>query len=248
MARVIVPLCLLLLVNVGAHAQSPFAAGNEAYQRGDYVTAQQQYLGALGSGRATPALLYNLGNTCFRLQQLGWAILYYERALLATPRDADLRANLATAIASRHTPPMTDAPGWIHVILRAVLDTFTLNELALVATLLYFTACGLLFWRLRARSFRRRYEWLLYTALALAILLIGLTAAKSGSDYDRSRAVIVADGTIMSGPADNFQIVRKVYQGEMAHLVSEQGVWRQVRLETGSTGWLSQSMVEPIVR
>ena len=91
-----------IAVSVG-HAQgdSPFAYGNTTYQRGEYEMARQQYLAQLQQGPATPALWYDLGNASLKLQQAGWAILYYERAALYVPRDRDLRANLSVALASR---------------------------------------------------------------------------------------------------------------------------------------------------
>ena len=39
-------------------------------------------------------LLYDLGNTCFKSDRLGEAILWYERARLLSPRDEDVGANL----------------------------------------------------------------------------------------------------------------------------------------------------------
>ncbi|MEN6404403.1 MAG: SH3 domain-containing protein [Armatimonadia bacterium] len=228
-------------------SQTPFANGNTYFQRGEYPQAQQQYLAQLQRGPVTAPLLYNLGNTCLRLQQLGWAILYYERALLATPRDADLRANLALAIASRQAPPSTEAPGWTQVVLRGILDRFSLNELAGAASLMYFAACAMLLWRLRSRNFRRRYMWILGIVSLLAVLLIFLGATKAHLDHNPRRAVVVTSGNLMSGPGDSFQAVRKVYEGEMAQITGRQGVWREVRLETGTVGWLSQGAVETVV-
>lgn len=230
-----------------AVAQTPFANGNTYFQRGEYAQAQQQYLAQLQRGPVTAPLLYNLGSTCLRLRQLGWAILYYERALLTTPRDADLQANLATALASRQAPPSTEAPGWTQVVLRGLLDRFTLNELASAASLAYFIACAMLVWRLRSRNFRRRYMWVLCTVSLLAALLVVLGAMKAHIDHNPSRAVVVASGNLMSGPGDSFQTVRKVYEGEMAQIAGRQGVWRELRLETGTVGWLPQSAVVTVV-
>lgn len=240
-------LACALLLPVPGFSQTELANGNAYFQRGEYPQAQRLYLAQLQRGPVTAPLLYNLGNTCLRLQQLGWAILYYERALLAMPRDPDLRANLATAIASRQAPPSAEAPGWTQVVLRGLLDRFTLNEFSGAASLMYFAACAMLLWRLRSRTFRRRYMWVLGIVSLLAALLIFLGAMKAHLDHNPSRAVIVASGKLMSGPGDSFQTVRKVYEGEMAQITGRQGVWREVRLETGTTGWLPQGAVETVV-
>lgn len=226
---------------------SPFQQGNALYQQGQYQQAQQQYQQQLQQGRVTVPLLYNLGNACYQSQQLGWAILYYERALLAAPRDADLRANFALAMASRRVPPSTEAPGWTQVLWRGILDHLTLNELALLLALSYLAACALAFSWLRAGELRRRYQWVLYLSLALAVLFGTLTASKCLTYHDPQRAVIVADGQLQSGPAESFQSLRKTYQGEIVRLTGRQGMWRQAQFEAGAVGWVPQADVETIL-
>ncbi|MEN6304055.1 MAG: SH3 domain-containing protein, partial [Armatimonadia bacterium] len=93
----------------------------------------------------------------------------------------------------------------------------------------------------------RRYMWILGIVSLLAVLLIFLGATKAHLDHNPRRAVVVTSGNLMSGPGDSFQAVRKVYEGEMAQITGRQGVWREVRLETGTVGWLSQGAVETVV-
>jgi len=231
-----------------AQTASPFDAGNAYYQRGEYDSARQQYLAQLQAGPATPALLYNLGNASLKLQQPGWAMLYYERAALYIPRDRNLRANLAVALASRRVPPSAEAPGWFEFVWQNVRETFTLNELTGAAVALYLLSCGLLLWRWRANDFRRRTLWLLLAVVLLFVLTGAMAASKWHVDWSPTRAVVVADGTLYTGPADTFPAVRSVYQGELARSLRHEGFWSEVALENGSQGWILQSAVEPVVR
>jgi tetratricopeptide (TPR) repeat protein len=233
-----------------AHAQAnaPFTAGHNYYQRGEYEAAQQQYLAQVQQGPITPTLWYDLGNASLKLQQAGWAILYYERAALYLPRDRDLRANLSVALASRRVPPAADAPGWLQFVWQNLLHSFTLNELTGAALALYLASCALLVWRLRGRQFRRRHLWLLVTALALFVFVGSMTLGKWHRDWNPARAVVVTDGALYAGPADTFPALRSAYQGEMAHTVRREGFWCEVELENGSQGWILQSAVEPVVR
>lgn len=232
----------------GSTAQvSAFAQANALYQQGRYAEAQGQYLRQLQQGPVTVALLYNLGNSCYQLGQTGWAILYYERARLAAPRDADLRANLAAALATRRVPPSSTAPGWLQVLWHGALDRFTLDELVALAVLAYLAGCALACLWLRSGQLRRRLKWVLYLALGLLLLFGSLAAGRSQAYHRTDRAVIVADGQLMSGPAESFQALRRVYQGEYARLTREQGMWREVRFESGAAGWVPQTVVEPVV-
>lgn len=226
---------------------SPFQRGNALYQQGQFQQAQQQYRTQLQQGPVTVPLLYNLANASYQSQQLGQAILYYERALLAAPRDADLRDNAALAMASRRVPQSTQAPGWTHVVWRGILDYLTLNELTLLYALSYLAACALAICWLRRGELRRRFQWVLSLALALTLLFGTLTCSKCLIYHNRTRAVVVVDGQLLSGPAESFQSLRKTYQGEIARVTGQQGVWRQVQLESGASGWLPQSDVETIV-
>ena len=225
---------------------SPFQQGNASYQGAQYQQAQEQYLRQLQQGPVTVSLLYNLGNACYQSGQLGRAILYYERALLADPRDADLRANFNLAMGTRRVPTSTEAPGWTQVLWRGVLDRLTLNELTFLLMLSFLGACALAVWWLWTGELRRRYQWLLYCGLALTLLFGSLTLSKYLVYHSPGRAVIVADGQLLSGPGDSFQSLRKTYQGEIVRVTGEQGMWRQVQFESAAVGWVPQSDVETI--
>src|SRR4051812_19492543 len=82
---------LFLLVAVGSlhakiseqatqRATHAFQLGNGAYEKNDYAKAADLYREALDEGVVNARLFYNYANSLFRLNQLGPAILYYEKA------------------------------------------------------------------------------------------------------------------------------------------------------------------------
>ena len=58
---------------------------NDSYAAGEYDVALADYEAILNDGKHSSALYYNLANTYFKLEQLGRAILYYNRALRLSP-------------------------------------------------------------------------------------------------------------------------------------------------------------------
>ena len=70
---------------------------NEYYSLKDYSGALELYTELIERGVKNPYLFYNLGNTYFKLGQLGYAILYYEKAISLKPFDRDARENLEYA-------------------------------------------------------------------------------------------------------------------------------------------------------
>ena len=91
---------LLLLSPLGVQAEeltypdSLFVSGVDAYTAADYPAAVRDWEGVLAAGVNSKDLQYNLGNAYFKTDELGKAILSYERALRLDPSDADVRYNL----------------------------------------------------------------------------------------------------------------------------------------------------------
>ena len=74
-----------------------FYEANQDYRQGKFVEAIDGYQRLIRTGHDSPRIQYNLGNAWFRANQLGRAILAYERARRDMPRNADLNYNLAHA-------------------------------------------------------------------------------------------------------------------------------------------------------
>ena len=92
------------------HAQPAdlFRQGNEAYRQSDYQQAIEAYTAVLDAGYENADLYYNLGNAYYRTEQMGMAVLCYERALRIEPGFAEAKQNLALANArTEQEPPGT---------------------------------------------------------------------------------------------------------------------------------------------
>ena len=101
MTRTLIVLALTLVVALGLFALQGRAAENarlfidavEAYRTGDYDLAVQKWSTIAATGIQNGELYYNLGNAFLKNEQLGEALLWYERALRLLPNDPDLRFN-----------------------------------------------------------------------------------------------------------------------------------------------------------
>jgi len=71
-----------------------FYKGNSFYEKRDYAKAVESYLAASDLGVMSGHLYYNTGNGFFKLEKIGYAILYYEKAKRIMPGDSDLKSNL----------------------------------------------------------------------------------------------------------------------------------------------------------
>jgi hypothetical protein len=93
-----IPFALLIALTALASpraAADGFDQGVEAFEKKDYAAARDHFVSVIESEQRISAdLLFNLGNTLFRLDDPGAAALWYRRGLLLAPTDAALRQNL----------------------------------------------------------------------------------------------------------------------------------------------------------
>ena len=68
--------------------------GTAAYRQGDWPGAIRAFDQLAGSGVENGRLFYNLGNAHLKNDDLGRALLWYERALQLIPDDPDLKFQL----------------------------------------------------------------------------------------------------------------------------------------------------------
>ena len=71
--------------------------GNDYYQNKQYERAVESYSKLVDEGYSGTSLFYNLGNAYYREGKIGYAILYYRKALKLSPGDDDVQHNLAIA-------------------------------------------------------------------------------------------------------------------------------------------------------
>lgn len=85
---------LLLAAFIHANASDYLKEADSAYVKEDYAKAARLYTKVLEEEGMSPTVYYNLGDTYYRMGNIGRAILNYERALRIDPSFEDARTNL----------------------------------------------------------------------------------------------------------------------------------------------------------
>jgi hypothetical protein len=233
---------LLLAIPVQAQVNDAvlaFDAGNEQFARGAYQEALRSYQQAIDAGYVSGALYYNMGNAYFRLDQLGQAIRYYEKARRLIPENAELQHNLKVARSQVATPISSlPTPVW-----ETWWDRFVLR----VGAFPFFVA-GLLFYALAAALVGHRIwsgmrnPWLrraLSASVILGVVLLAIAFAASLNPTLDQRAVVVADtAALREAPADTAATELDVPEGVLVDVLQRQDTWLEVRLPNGVTGWI----------
>lgn len=224
------------------------AEGNQAYTAGDLRTAGERYRQALALGYDAPELHFNLGNVHARQGELGRAVASYLRAQRLSPRDPDVRANLAWVrsltqdleLGGGGLPPLIAQ-------LDALAHLLSLDEWALL--LLFFswlTALAVAWtWRRGWLSPAWRRSRLLLGSLTTIVLIV--TVTRWYAEVGRDVAVIVAEQVaVRSGPAETFPEVFRVHDGLTLEVRGERDSWARIGLGGDWVGWIPLATLERV--
>lgn len=229
--------------------ESLFALANQKYSDGQYEEAAQSYEEIIATGYTSAALLYNLGNTYYKLNKLTLAILNYERALLLSPGDEDLKYNLD--IANQLVADKIDAlpefflSKWVRQ-LRMGFSPDTWGKISLITFFLTGLSV-LLFFFLRRRFFRK-----LFLAVGLVMLLLSGTSLLFGLKQnklltDRNTAIIFSSSvTAKSSPDESGTDLFVLHEGVKVWIIDELNEWLEIQLADGNKAWIPENSLERI--
>lgn len=233
----------------GNTADSLYKAANELYQEGKYEEAQEAYLGILQTGYYSSEVYFNLGNAYFRSNKLGKARLYYEKALLLSPRDPAIKANLSFTEEQLQDKfenvPVFFLRKWI-IDLRKSLHPDSWSMLALI---LFFIAFVFLVIFLFSKSILWKKNGFYIGTTLLVISFITLIFAFYASKYlkNSGTAILTVPSTIVrSAPRETGKELFIIHEGAKVWLQSTLGDWQEIKLPDGRIGWLPIDVIEKI--
>jgi tetratricopeptide (TPR) repeat protein len=237
--KLIILFALLVAGNIfAADVAADFSAANELYASGKFSDAAGAYERLLQAGVQSPALLFNAGNAEFKAGHLGKAIAAYQRAAQLSPRDAEIRANLAFVRNQVQGATIRESrwQNWV--------GTLTLNEGAMLTAALFWLTFTLLI----ARQLRpalvpklKNATWILIVLTIFSCTVLGLQVA---DHFSSAAAVVIADNVnARSGPFEDAQSVFTVRDGAELSVLDRRDGWVQVADAAGKSGWLSAKQV-----
>ena len=93
----ILKLSIILILSASplfASSDTLYNNGIGLYEDGQFEAALESWQGIIDGGFESPDLYYNMGNAAFRSNSIGYAALYYEKALKLDPTHGDAAFNL----------------------------------------------------------------------------------------------------------------------------------------------------------
>ena len=222
-----------------ADVAADFSAANRLYAEGKFSDAAGAYEKILQTGAQSPALLFNAGNAEFKSGHLGQAIVAYQKAALLSPRDAEVRANLAFVRNQVQGATLHESrwQNWV--------GSLALNEGAQLTAVFFWLTFALLIAGQIRPALAPRLRNLTRLAVVLTICsgtVLGLQAANHFSS--QTAVVVSAEATARSGPFDEAQNAFTARDGAELRVLDRHDDWVQVADGTGKIGWLNRKQVE----
>lgn len=223
--------------------------GNKAYMEGAYDKAVEEYCAILEGGEYSLELYYNLANAYFKMENIGKAILYYNKALRIAPSQEDVLHNLAIA-ETRTKDKITAVPEFfLHRWMRVVRNSVSCNAWGALSVLFFaLILTFVLLFLLASRLGVRKAGF--YGALCSLLLFVATTAFAISSRNDiltKDEAVVMSSAiSVKSSPDRSATDLFVLHEGTKLRIVAEFDEWIEVVIADGKKGWTERKNIETI--
>lgn len=231
-----------------------FREANESAQA-DRSAAEMLYLKAIlryerivqEGGIRNGKLFYNIGNSYFRMNDVGRAILNYNRAALYTPHNADLRQNLEFARSRR----LDDIPvPQTRKILQTIffwhydISTRVRSAIFLGGFLLCWISLGVKL--VVKRPILKRAAWV--GGVVAVLFLASLSIETLAQQHSNLGVIVKPDVTARKGNSNSYKpsFTEPLHAGTEFSILEERSDWVHVELMDERRCWLPAESIERV--
>jgi tetratricopeptide (TPR) repeat protein len=229
----------------GQDAAVIWESANRYYTSGQYDSAQELYLQLLTSDPGNIPLLYNLGNTYYRLNDMPHAVLYYQKVLRAQPRHQAARQNLALAESRINgITPVQDAVFFIKWW-NALTATDTTNIWASIAFIFFILILFILYLKsINKLSYSGRY---LLASVMGFIITTGCAIYSYQHYVHYNKSVVMEDhALLLEEPKAAAKVLGNIPSGSTVRKSEKQAGYVKIALRNGRSGWIDSRSLEDI--
>ena len=241
-------LLLLLLVPAVAGATTK-AEADSAYTQERYQQAAKDYEALLKQG-VSADLYYNLGNCYYRMDNITQAVLNYERALLLSPGDKDIRFNLQMARSKTIDKITPESEMFFVTWYRSLVNLQSVDAWARLALIALVAAIILALAYLFADALWLRKVGFFAGAFFVLVFLVSnlLAWQQKRALVHRTGAIVIKSAVnVKSTPSKNGTDLFILHEGTKVQITDDSMKgWKEIRVADGKEGWLEISEIEVI--
>lgn len=244
MNKIICTFILVLLTSsLSANDSTLFVQANQLYAEKQYAQAAVIYEQILSTQGVAPELHYNLGNAYFRMNELGLAILNYERALRLQPLYKDAAFNLEFANSKVVDQVELNTTFFLRKWTTYLMRLLSPDNWFILAIPMFILALAgaLLFIFGPTRVIRKTSFYLAAFMLMLTVLSISFSVLRRNQLINHGEGIILPGAIVIKAAPDKSGTdLFQLHEGTKVEVVSELGEWFEIRLSNGNVGWIEQ--------
>lgn len=242
-------LILILISPLNALSQyipDSMQQAGEYYRNGEFDKAIKIYEELISEGYEGTALYFNLANSYYRIGQLGYAILNYERALKISPSDEDVKHNLAFANLSTVDRIQPLPTFFLFEWWESLLTALSVNGWTYLAYFFFIVLLLLITFYFFAKTVSQQ-KIILFSGLANLIvfaLIVLLLIVKINREQTHISGVIIEQSiTVKNSPDEKSTDAFVIHEGLKVKLEDKLDNWVKIRLADGKVGWVENDAV-----
>ncbi len=219
------------------------------YASGNYRKSIELYESLLQEYGESSNVYYNLGNAYYKLNTIAPAILNYERALLLSPGDGDIRFNLELAKLKTTDKIESLDDFFLSKWIKGLQNLCSTNQWSRIAIISFFILIvGLVLFFFSTKVLWKKIGF--YVAVVCLVFTIAsniFAYQQKKKLTNRNSAIVFAPTiTIKSSPDQSGTDIVVLHEGTKVLVRSKLGNWSEIILEDGNIGWIESKMIEII--
>lgn len=242
---------LLLVANVfyAQDEQKIFESANEMYKQQNYEKAIEFYKTLEKRNLVSSELFYNIGNAHYKLNEVGPAIFYYEKALQLDPDNEDVKNNLVfakrLALDTIEELPKT----FFQKINSNYIQQLSYNEWAIAVIIFAFlgSILFLLFYFSNKPGAKRFFFVFSMFSYLLLIITFVITLNQHSLAGKSKIAIVFAEETeVMNAPTLNSEELFTLHEGTKVTVLDRVDNWKKIKLADGKIGWIIANEIKEL--
>jgi tetratricopeptide (TPR) repeat protein len=242
-------LSFLHCVLASGQEDKTFENANSAYNAGQFEIAVMLYMEILESGQHSAELYFNLGNSYYRLNQVGESIFYFEKAKQLQSNDEDINVNSSFA--------QNMAIDAVEVLPKSQVTELKEDTIELLSQegwayfIVFLVWLLVLFWGLYLWNkipFIKRTFFV--STLILGLLLIcslSIAMIKSANTADTNYGILFNEKMeVWAEPNSRVEVLFLLHEGTKVQMLDQLQEWQKIRIANGSEGWIKNAKVRSL--
>ncbi|MCK5686613.1 tetratricopeptide repeat protein [bacterium] len=239
---------ILLFFSILAFCTSVFAInsaafyneGNANYSKGKFNKALENYKKVIESGINSADLYYNTGNAYFKLDKVGWARFFWEKALALDPRDSDIKYNIEYLKLNKLKDRLKkDESGNVFAL---IYESISLKSWYMVFIILYIVTCMSLGIRFILRREGLRFTLMIIFIVGFILLTysgLNLYFKNADNSLNRKAVIVSKEISVKSEPGNNMGVeLFTLHEGTLIRMVESRSNWYKIIAGEKLIGWI----------